>query len=87
LLSGLQSEASNEVDVEAQVTYSPTTLYERLLFAEKKMQEKLGSGDLSNVFRDRYWNYLHNTQVRGAETRKYQFRRYDDGWRVVRLIG
>lgn len=71
-----------EAEVEAQVTYSPTTLYEPLLVAEKKMKEKLGPGDLSNVFAKLYWNSLHTVLVAGTETRQYQFRRYDDGWRL-----
>ena len=73
-----------EAEVEAQVTYSPTTLHARLLDAEKKMPEKLKPDDLKYLppLRD-YWASVHNIQVVGTETRQYQFRRYDDGWRLV----
>jgi hypothetical protein len=78
------SQQGIEAEVEAQLTYSPTKLYELLLVAEKKMQEELGPGDLSNVFSKFYWSSLHAAQVAGTATRRYQFRRYDDGWRLVR---
>lgn len=73
-----------EAEVEAQVTYSATTLYARLLDAEKKMQEKLKPSDLRYLQPLRYyWASVHDIQVVGTETRQYQFRRYDDGWRLV----
>jgi hypothetical protein len=75
-----------EAEVEAQVTYGPTTLFARLLDAEKKMQEKLKPGDLRYLPPlQNYWASVHSIQVVGTETRQCQFRRYDDGWRLVPL--